>query len=290
MTRRTARNISFAFLLCLLALVGYAFWAAHQQDQAQQNQLSLRVIDVQHGDCMLLTEPGGQTMMIDTGQSFAKTAIAQTLEELHIDTIDILILTHPHNDHIGSASWLIENYTVGEVHQIPCGRDSDAYRTLQQTIADKQIKNVEIHAGDTFSFGQAACEYLGPIHPDPDDLNNASAILRMQYGERTFLFMGDAKSAAESDLMSSNLAALRADVLKVGHHARKSTSTVFLKAVQPSYAIVSLDKPSTYEDADEQAEVFDAIESCGAQLYRTDQDGTILLRTDGKTITVQTET
>ncbi len=289
MTRRTARNISLIFLLCLLAIIGYAFWSTYQQKQAQEKQLSLRVLDVQHGDCMLLTEPSGKTMMIDTGQSFAKSTIEQTLDELQIDTIDILILTHPHNDHIGSASWLMENYTIGEVHQIPCGRDSDAYRTLQQTIADKQINTVEIHAGDTFSFGQAACTYLGPLDPDPDDLNNASAVLRMQYGERTFLFMGDAKSDAESALMSEDLSALRADVLKVGHHARNSTSSVFLKAVRPSYAIVSLDKPSAYDDADEQAEVFDAIEATGAKLYRTDENGTILLRTDGSSITVQTE-
>ncbi len=289
MTRRTARNISLIFLLCLLAIIGYAFWSTYQQKQAQEKQLSLRVLDVQHGDCMLLTEPSGKTMMIDTGQSFAKSTIEQTLDELQIDTIDILILTHPHNDHIGSASWLMENYTIGEVHQIPCGRDSDAYRTLQQTITDKQINTVEIHAGDTFSFGQATCTYLGPLDPDPDDLNNASAVLRMQYGERTFLFMGDAKSDAESALMSEDLSALRADVLKVGHHARNSTSSVFLKAVRPSYAIVSLDKPSTYDDADEQAEVFDAIEATGAKLYRTDENGTILLRTDGSSITVQTE-
>ena len=89
--------------------------------------------------------------------------------------------------------------------------------------------------------------------------------------------------------MSEDLSALRADVLKVGHHARNSTSSVFLKAVRPSYAIVSLDKPSTYDDADEQAEVFDAIEATGAQLYRTDENGTILRRTDGSSSTVQTE-
>lgn len=289
MTKRTARQIILVLTLCLLALIGYAFFVEYQQNQAQQTQLSLRVIDVQHGDCLLLTEPGGKTMMIDTGRSSAKTAIEQTLNELHIDTIDILILTHPHNDHIGSAAWLIENYAVGEVHQIPCTRDSDTYRILQQTIAEQQVPSVEIHAGDTFAFGEASCEYLWPVNPDADDLNNASAVLRMQYGDHTFLFMGDAEADTERALMTSDLSALDADVLKVGHHARNSTSLVFLRAVSPSYAIASLDQPSAYDDSDEQAQVFSTIQQQGAALYRTDQNGTILLRSDGTRITVQTE-
>ena len=211
------------------------------------------------------------------------------MEEAGLQRLDVLLLTHPHSDHIGNAVWILEHYEVGEVHQIERYHDTKTYRELAEYLKDHDIPVRDVQTGDAFALGDAQCRYLGPVSVDTPDLNDASAVLRMQYFDTIFLFMGDAMWTAEAVLLTTSPNDLDADVLKVGHHGLNSTSVAFLKAVTPDLSVVSMDDPDKSDDPDEHRQTLNTIELYSQSLYRTDQSGDITFVCDAHGVTVQTE-
>ncbi len=269
-------------LLCLCA-VGCADSRINRS-----THLCVTLIDVEDGDCILITEPNGFSMMIDTGRPEHKSDIKAAMEKADIKKLDVLVLTHPHNDHIGNAVWVLENYEVGEVHQIDRYHDTETYRELQDYLDTHDIMVRSVKAGAAFELGNASCRYIGPISIDTPDLNDASAVLRMQYLDTVFLFMGDAQWTAEALLLNTCRTDIDADVLKVGHHALNSTSIAFLRAVTPDISMVSMDIPDHSSDPAEHRQTLATIESYSNALYRTDRHGDITLVCDGVSVTVHT--
>ncbi len=281
------RKSIFILLLCLLLCLCLA-GCGPRIDRSRY--LCVTVVDVGHGDCILITEPNGFSMMIDTGDSDHRDDMHAAMEEAGVDKLDILLLTHPHNDHIGNAVWILQNYEVGEVHQIDRYHDTKTYRELEEYLDTHDVQVHSVKAGDMFDLGDAHGRYIGPISVDTPDLNDASAVLRMEYMGKVFLFMGDAQWTAESMLLNTCPQDLDADMLKVGHHALNSTSVAFLKAVTPDISIASMDDPDNSDDPEEHRATLAAIAQYSNALYRTDEHGSVTVLCDSESVYVVKET
>ena len=248
---------------------------------SRSDDLEVTVVNVKHGDCILLQTPSNETMMIDTGNGSyqAQTAIQSAMEKSGIDHIDILVLTHPHKDHIGGASWILNTYPVETLYTTTRTNDIDMYRTLQQTIADKGITPQYLEQGKQFTFGQVNVQVLSPYDVNDKEINNTSIVLQMSYGENKLLFMGDAEEDAEKALLETYGSSMQSTFLKVGHHGIDSTTQSFLQTVQPSVCVISKDDAEGYSNKKQkkQQKVCEDILNQGAKLYQTDVDGTITL-------------
>lgn len=196
------------------------------------------------------------------------------------------IATHPDADHIGQLDRIIERFDVGEVWMSGNGSTSDTFIRVLEAIDAADIPYEEPAAGDAFDIGPLGIEVL---HPDEltGDTNEESLVMRMTYGEVVFLFTGDAGVKSEREMLASG-AELDADILHLGHHgSNTSSSTEFLRAVAPDIAVYSAGRGNSYGHP--HAEVLAAAENEGAEVYGTDVNGTIIVKTDGKTVSLSTE-
>lgn len=246
--------------------------------------LAVHYIDVGQADCALL-ESGGHYMLIDAGNNADAETILSYLRGQGVERLDIVVGTHPHEDHIGSLDTVIETFDVGQVYLPKVSHTSKTYADVLDAVAAKGLKIKAPTAGERTQFADLPLTFYGPVKTY-DDLNNNSIVLKVQAGETTFLFTGDAETQAENDLLAAGYD-LRADVLKVGHHgSATSSSQAFLDAVSPQIAVISVGQDNSYGHPD--AAVLQRLQAKGAAVYQTKESGTILCRTDGETITVQT--
>ena len=187
---------------------------------------------------------------------------------------------------------MFEACTVSTVIMPDCERDTKAYRNLIDAIeAEEDCEELEPQAGDVYTFCEgAAVTVLSPLAEEYDDVNDYSVVLRMDYYETSFLFTGDAGTEVEKQMLDHwEEEKLDCDVLKVGHHgSRTSSSKAFLEAVTPEYAVISCGKSNKYGHP--HAEIASRLEDEGAKVYRTDKLGSIVLTSDGDTVTVEENT
>ena len=267
--------------LCLVLFFALALMLNACSPLPKDQSLRVTVINVKHGDCILLQSPSGETMMIDTGNGsyHAQNAIETAMQNNGMDHIDILVLTHPHKDHIGGAAWVLNTYPVGTVYTTTRSNDTDLYRTVQSALADKGLTPQFLTQGSSFSFGPVAVSALSPYDVNDEEINNTSIVLQMAFGQTKLLFMGDAEKAAEETLLQTYGDGLRSTFLKVGHHGIDAAAQEFLQAVQPTVCIVSKDDAEGYSDKKQkkQEKAFEHILENGSKLYRTDVEGTITL-------------
>ena len=247
----------------------------------QDGKLNVAFLDVGQGDSILLKSPDGKTMLIDAGEATEEEVIKSALQNNGIEKIDYLIATHPHSDHIGSMPAIVEAYEIGEIYM---PRASSNTKTYEQLLENIQEKGLTVHAGRagvTLDFGeQVQGEFLAPASEEYEETNNDSLVLKLTYGETSFLFTGDAEALSEGEMLESTPEKLDADVLKVGHHgSSSSSSTDFLLAVSPEYAVISCGKENSYGHP--HAETTYSLKQLGVTTYRTDLLGTILAVSDG---------
>lgn len=291
-------------MLCSLALFLYAFlvvkgywpqqggWQengfGNLQGNGQSNTtgsedgcLEVHFIDVGQGDATLL-KCDGETLLIDAAGEDKGTALRYYLMKQGVDKLDYLLLTHPDADHIGSADVILTKFPVENVIMSYYERESASYRNLKQTLEYKRMEPKIAEAGQSFDVGSAYCTVLGPLQ-EYETPNNASVILLVEHGENRFLFTGDAELEAEEDLLKY-AEMLQADVYKAGHHGSSTSSAEsFLDAVNPSGAVISCAKGNEYGHPHE--EVLERFEERNIQVYRTDEQGTIVAVSDGRKIT-----
>lgn len=269
------KKVCLVFFFSLLLLL-----SACSSLPANQS-LRVTVVNVKHGDCMLLQAPSGETMMIDTGNGSyqAQNAIETAMQNNNMDHIDILVLTHPHKDHIGGAAWVMNTYPVGMIYTTTRSNDTDLYRTVQSTMNDKGLTPQFVTQGSAFSFGPVDINVLSPYDVNDKEINNTSIVLQMAYGQTKLLFMGDAEEDAEEMLVQTYGDTLRSTFLKVGHHGIDAATRTFLQAVQPSVSVVSKDDAEGYSSKKQkkQEKAFERILEQGSELFRTDLNGTITL-------------
>lgn len=252
--------------------------SSHQAEN--DGKLSAYFLDVGQGDSSLIIF-GNTTILIDAGEIEMGDRVVSDLKELGVTRIDLLVATHPHSDHIGGMQKVLDNFPVGKVLDSGMPHPSALYERFLETIDKKNIPYKVAVQDDTIDLDPALrIVVLSPPEKQfGDDLNTNSIILRISYGTINFLFTGDAGSEAETALAKSGYA-LDAQILKVGHHgSMHSSSPAFIARVHPETAIISLGRDNPYGHPHKQA--IDTLTDAGATIYRTDRDGTILVRSDG---------
>jgi competence protein ComEC len=193
-----------------------------------------------------------------------------------------MIGTHPDADHIGGMDVILYKFDCETVMMPDISNDTASYRDVIDTMNNRGYKNTLPEVGATYSLGSAEFTILGP-QKNYSDINNNSIVLLLTHGENKFLFVGDAEEEAEQDILSSGLS-VDADVLKVGHHgSRTASSKSFLQAVSPTYAVISCAEGNSYGHP--HAETLNNLRAMGVELFRIDEQGTIVATSDGKNIT-----
>lgn len=244
--------------------------------------LTVHFLDVGQGDSEFIELPNGQCMLIDAAESEYSDDIVSTVEYLGYSEIDYLVATHPHADHIGGMAQVVKSFDIGEIYMPKAVTDTKTYENLLTVISDKNYAINTAVAGKTvYSDSQLEIEFLAPVGSDYNDLNDYCAVVKITYGENSFLFTGDAEELAEGEMMQNDYSSLDCDVLKVGHHGSSSSSSMeFLNAVSPKYAVISCGTGNSYGHP--HSEALSRLAKAGAEVYRTDKEGTVTVTCDGK--------
>jgi len=249
---------------------------------AAQKPLSVHFIDVGQGDCSLIKTPNG-AILIDAGERANAPAVIQYLREQKVTALKYIIATHPHSDHIGALPDILaaipaENIILPQLTEINIPT-TKTYENLLSAIQTHKVKAIPAKAGTSYALGDAQLSILAPLS-QMKELNDMSVIARLDFGETSFLFSGDAEKAAEDALLASS-AALRAQVFKAGHHGSKTSSgEALLEAVRPELVVICCGKDNSYGHPHEEAvQRFNAI---GARQLRTDICGSIVVGSDGE--------
>ena len=263
-----------ALCLALLLLLPLAAGCRRQEN----NNLYVTVLDVGQSDCILLTL-GERRMLIDTGSAVWQDALVGELAAREVDRLDVVFLTHPHEDHYGNTRLLLETHTVGALILPEMESEELGYQILCDTAARLAVPITRMGDGDRLSLGELACEVFCAIPDDPEG-NNASNVLRVRFGDCVLLFMGDAEAQAENALLARDTS-WKCDFLKVGHHGSKTASSErFLLASAPQIAAITCGKDNDYGFP--HREVLDRLTAIGAAVYRTDTSGSLDFVCDGQ--------
>jgi competence protein ComEC len=254
---------------------------AADPDGYSQEPLEVHYIDVGQGSATLL-KSGRHAMLIDTGDSDQGTKIQLYLTKQGVENLDYLVLTHPDADHIGGAPVIITKFGIGQLFLSNYEKDNKTTQKVRDAMQYKGLTASDCQVGDTYTLGNASFTILAPVKEYADS-NNASIALMVQNGNNRFLFTGDCEAEAEADLIASG-ADLSADVYLAGHHGSDTASSqAFMDAVSPTYAVISCGEGNSYGHP--HAEVLNRFRSMGIQVFRTDEQGSIVAESDGTQIT-----
>ncbi|MFA9399232.1 MAG: ComEC/Rec2 family competence protein [Clostridiaceae bacterium] len=249
------------------------------------NNLYVHFIDVGEGDCILVSL-NGKNMLIDTGplESYNKTI--SYLKKQDISNINYLILTHPHDDHIGNASLIINKLNINKIYAPYITVDSDAFTSLTSSAKKNNIHITKCKSYKKISFGKKAyIEILSPGKDLYDNINNYSIVIKLTYNKTSFLLMGDAEEEIENDIINSGYN-IQSNVIKLGHHGSNTSSTEnFLNLVDPDICIICCGENNTYNHPSD--DVISRIKKTNSIIYRTDVNGDIVLVSNGVNIKKQ---
>ena len=248
------------------------------------SSFQVHFIDVGQADATLVI-CDGSTMLIDGGNVADSNVVYTYLKKHNIQHLDYIISTHPHEDHVGGLAGALEYATVGIAYSPVTSFNTKAFQNFKSALWDRGVEPTVPTVGTTFQLGSASC-YILALDPDAEDTNNTSIVMRIVYGETSFLFTGDAEIAVESLLLNSAVS-LKSTVLKVGHHgSNSSTSYAFLRAVMPQYAVIHVGKDNEYGHPT--SNVLSRLRDADVTLFRTDMHGDVICTSDGKTVSFQT--
>jgi competence protein ComEC len=258
--------------------------ADEDKSTTPSGQMKVHFINVGQGDSILIQFHNDQTMLIDAGPD---DSVVSYLNQQGIKKINYLVATHPHADHIGGMATVVKTFDIEKVYMPRVSHTSQTYENVLLAVKEKRLRITSAKAGtEVFNQDGLKVDFVTPCGSSYSNLNDYSTVVKVQHGNTSFLLTGDAESESEQQMLSSG-ADLQADVLKVGHHGSNSSTTLsFLKAVSPKYAVISCGAGNQYGHPHQ--ETLSKLASAGVQVYRTDNNGTIVFTSDGKTLTVET--
>lgn len=253
-------------------------------DFESKGELKVRFIDVGQGDCALVSF-GEHHMLIDGGKPKASSTVYTILERLGISEIERIVASHPDADHCGGLAGALE---IAKCDNFYCSTTESNTRTfdnIKEQVSRQGIGITVPKVGDNFKLGEATVTFIGPTSKFESD-NNNSLILRIDYGNKSFLFTGDMEHESEASIIQSG-ENIKADVLKVSHHgSRTASGSRFLSKARPEYAVISCGKNNDYRHPHKQT--LNHLQKVGAKVLRTDKLGDIVFTTEGNTLTVRT--
>ena len=279
MRKHAAKYIlSASLILCV------AIWYAVYYAEAERN-LVIHFFDVGQGDGIFFELPNHVQVLIDGGPGSGILAKLGSVMPFWDHTIDVVILTHPHADHLDGLIDVLKRYDVGMVIESGVSYVTSDYDEWNRLLAQKHVHVVYAHAGERVSLSERAV--LDILYPFKDmigarfaNVHDSMVVAKLSYGSSMALFMGDAEKIIEYKLVSSGIE-IAADVLKVGHHGSKtSTTQEFLDAVRPRMAVISVGRKNRFGHPHQ--EVVERIKNTGISLFRTDEQGDVTLASDGK--------
>ncbi len=279
-----------SLILCLALLAGCSsrgsLPVSHDSTEGS-GKLRVIFIDVGQGASQLLISPSGKTLLIDAGNNDKEQVMLDALKSYGISRLDIVIGTHPDADHIGGLDKVIDQHEVGRIYMPKVSSTTKTFESVLRSIQRKGLKVSTAKAGLNLEWDNAVTvKMLAPVRTY-EDTNDMSAVIKVTYGQHSFLLTGDAERNSEKDMLASG-ADLRSDVLLVGHHGSKSsTSAVFLTKVNPKYAVIQSGADNKYGHPTQT--VLKRLQKQGVQVYRNDKQGTVEFITDGQQFEIRAE-
>lgn len=285
-----------SLLIILSAFIYYQFGDGFEDTEIVQNNysskdevvtsnvsvssdLEIYFFDVGQADCILVSNDG-KNMLIDAGNNEDGKLIVKELKDMGITTIDYLIGTHPHEDHIGGLDDVIDNFNIGILFMPKRQTDTKTFEDVLDSVSNKNLKITTPSIGQTFNLGEALCEVVS-VKSDAKETNDSSIVIELSFGDKKYLFTGDIEKEVEDECNWEDI-----DVLKVAHHgSRGSSSKEFLNVTKPEIAIISVGKDNTYNHPHEEA--LQRLENVDAKIYRTDESGTIYLKSNGFEVSIE---
>lgn len=246
--------------------------------------LMIHFIDVGQADCALL-ECGGEYMIIDGGNVDDGQLVVSYLQQQGVEELEAVVCSHAHEDHVGGLPSVLAVFPTKAVYAPTKTYSSRCFDDFAYYTDQQRLEITLPDPGDTIALGEAGITVLGPVQSYADP-NDTSIVLKVEYGESSFLFTGDMEVAAENDMLDywGDRMDWQTDVLKVGHHgSNTSTGYRFLYEVDPDYGVISVGKDNSYGHP--HAEPLSRFQDAGVTLLRTDNLGTVIAVTDGKEIT-----
>lgn len=255
-----------------------------------EGSAQVHYIDVGQGDCSLIISDDGSTILIDCGEREYSGRVLRYLDGLGIDRLDYVLVTHPHSDHMGGMSDIISSDLDIGTFIMPLIPDeyiptTSVYENMLEALEEKGC-SVRSLSSETLSLGSGSLELIAPDYSG-ENLNNYSAIVRFVFGDRKFLFSGDAEKEIENQILLSGYQ-ISADVYKVGHHGSSTSSGSFwVAAVSPDYCVIECGAGNSYGHPD--GDTLRTLRMYTDEILRTDINGTVVFTTDGDTINYTAE-
>lgn len=289
MTKKKKKENKLLRILLIIITICYGLYISEIEEtysldpNQTNNPLTITYLDVGQADSILI-ENNDEYMLIDAGNNDDGPLLVKYFKEKNITTFKYLIGTHPHEDHIGGLDDVINNFNINTIYMPDVITTTKTFLDVLDSIENNNLTYKVPKIEEKFTLGDANIEVLY-TGVDEKDLNNTSIVLRLDYKNTSFLFTGDATDTTEKILLKAK-EKLNIDVLKVGHHGSKySTTTEFLKATTPKYAIISVGKNNTYNHPD--TKTINKLNKYNIETHRTDNEGTIIITSDGNNIEIK---
>ncbi|MBQ2718694.1 MAG: MBL fold metallo-hydrolase [Clostridia bacterium] len=271
-----------SLLILALFLLAALFSCQRGAITVEKGKICVYFLDVGEGDCILI-RTADTAILVDTGEADEDVTdtVLSTLRRQGVTRLDCLVLTHPHTDHIGGASAVLEALEVDECLMPYAVAEGEVFSRLLDTLERGDTRLLEAYADRTLTYGDLTLEILSPERRGYGDLNDHSIVLRVVFQETAILLTGDATALAEAEILGRYpREALSADLLKVGHHgAETSLSEAFLSAVAPTHAVISCGAGNAYGHP--HAATLLRLRNAGVTVWRTDKQGDIIFLGDG---------